>query len=95
MPVVPTDFSRYVMYSLPNPSESERPFSPLEEPDLLALGGGGGGGAPNGTDSYAVRQGYQAIGRGGHRIQKALYHWPWVVGAGVVGTVGGRDGDWE
>jgi hypothetical protein len=25
------------MYSLPNPSESERPFSPLEEPVLRAL----------------------------------------------------------
>ncbi len=28
-------------------------------------------------------------------IQKARYHWPWAVGAGVVGMVGGRDGDWE
>jgi hypothetical protein len=26
-----------------------------------------------------------AIGRGGHMIQKARYHWPWAVGAGVVG----------
>jgi hypothetical protein len=31
------------MYSLPNPSESERPFSPLEEPVLRALGRGGEG----------------------------------------------------
>jgi hypothetical protein len=31
------------MYSLPNPSESERPFSPLEEPVLRALGRRGGG----------------------------------------------------
>ncbi len=36
------------MYSLPNPSESERPFSPLEEPVLRALGRRGGG-AWNGT----------------------------------------------
>jgi hypothetical protein len=90
----PTDVSRHVMYSLPNPSESERPFSPLEEPVLPALGRRGGE-AWNGTDSYAVHQGRIAIGRGGHRIQKARYHWPWAVGAGVVGTVGGRVGDWE
>jgi hypothetical protein len=31
------------MYSLPNPSESGRPFSPLEEPVLRALAGGGEG----------------------------------------------------
>ena len=37
------------MYSLPNPSESERPFSPLEEPVLPALGRKGGG-AQNGTE---------------------------------------------
>ncbi len=89
MPVFPTDVSRHVMYSLPNPSESERLFSPLEEPVLPALGRRGGG-ARNGTDSYAVRLGRHAIGRGGHRIQKARYHWPWAVGAGVVGTVGGE-----
>jgi hypothetical protein len=58
---------------------------------LPALGRRGEG---HGTDSYAVRQGRHAIGRG-HRIQKARYHWPWAVGPGVVGTVGGRDGDWE
>ncbi len=61
---------------------------------LQALGRRGGG-ARNGTDSYALRQERHAIGREGHRIQKAQYHWPWAVGAGVVGTVGGRDGDWE
>ncbi len=94
MPVFPTDVLRHFMYSLPNPSESERPFSPLEEPVLRALGRRGGG-AWNGTDSYPLRQGHNAIGRGGHRIQKARYHWPWAVGAGVVGTVGRRDGDWE
>jgi hypothetical protein len=43
------------MYSLPNPSESERPFSPLEEPVLRALGRRGGG-ARNGTDSYALKE---------------------------------------
>ena len=37
------------MYSLPNPSESERPFSPLEEPVLRAVGRRGGG-ARNGTE---------------------------------------------
>jgi hypothetical protein len=51
-----------------------------------------GGGARNGTDSNALRQGRHAIGLGGHRIQKARYHWPWAVGAGVVGTVGGGEG---
>ncbi len=84
------------MYSLPNPSESERPFSPLEQPVLLALGRRGGG-ARNGTDSYALRQGRHAIGRGGLRIQKARYHWPWAVGAGVrwgggMGTGNEREG---
>jgi hypothetical protein len=44
----------HVQYSLPNPSESERPFSPLEELVLRALGRRGGG-ARNGTDSYALR----------------------------------------
>jgi hypothetical protein len=39
-------------------------------------------------DSYALRQGRQAIGQGAHRIQTARYHWPWSVGAGVVGTLG-------
>ncbi len=53
------------------------------------------GAEQNGTDSYAFRQGRHAIGRGGHRIRKARYHWPWSVDAGVMGTVGGRDGDWE
>jgi hypothetical protein len=85
----PTDVLRHFMYSLPNPSESERPFSPLEEPVLQALGRRGGG-VRNGTDSYALRQGCHAIGRRGHRIQKAQYHWPWAVGAVVVGTVGGE-----
>ena len=84
MPVFPTDVLRHFMYSLPNPSEIERPFSPLEEPVLRRRGGG----ARNGTGSYALRQGHHAIGRGGHRIQKARYHWPWAGGAGVVGTVG-------
>jgi hypothetical protein len=40
-------------------------------------------------------RGATAIGRGGYMIQKARYHWPWAVDAGVVGTVRGRDGDWE
>ncbi len=56
MPVFPTEVLRLFMYSLPNPSESERRFSPLEEPVLRALGRRGGG-ARNGTDSYALRQG--------------------------------------
>ncbi len=71
MPVFATDVSRHVMYSLPNPSESERPFSPLEEPVLPALGRRGG---ERGTEriAYAVRQGRHAIGQEGHRIEKAL-----------------------
>jgi hypothetical protein len=94
VPVFPTDVSRHVMYSLPNPSESERPFSPLEEPVLPALGRRAGGAERNGLPMLCAR-GATPIGRGGHMIQKARYHWPWAVGAGVVGTVGGRDGDWE
>ena len=43
MPVFPTEVLRLFMYSLPNPSESERRFSPLEEPVLRALGRTGGG----------------------------------------------------
>ena len=92
MPVFPTDISRHVMYSLPNPSESERHFSPLEEPVLPALGRRGGGGHGMERIAYAVQKGHHAIGRGGHRIQKARYHWPWAVGAGVVDTVGGGMG---
>ena len=41
MPVFPTDV--FFMYSLPNPSESEIPFSPLEELVLPALGRRGEG----------------------------------------------------
>jgi hypothetical protein len=48
----------------------------------------------NGLPMLCAR-GTTAIGRGGHMIQKARYHWPWAVGAGVVGMVGGRDGDWQ
>jgi hypothetical protein len=66
------------MYSLPNPSESERPFSPLEEPVLPALGRRGGG---PGTKriAYAVRQGGHAIGQGGHRMQR-----PDIIGPGQL-----------
>jgi hypothetical protein len=80
VPVFPTDVLCHFMYSLPNPSESERPFSPLEEPVLRALGRRGGG-ARNGTetDSYALRQGIHAIGRGGHRIQR-----PDITGSGQL-----------
>ncbi len=28
-------------------------------------------------------------------VTGSKYHWPWAVGAGVVGMVWGRDGDWE
>jgi hypothetical protein len=85
VPVFPTDVLRHFMYSLPNPSESERPFSPLEEPVLRAHGTGLNG-------FLCLRQGRHAIGRGGDRIQKARYHWPWAVGARVLGTVGGGMG---
>jgi hypothetical protein len=66
------------MYSLSNPSKSERPFSPLEELVLQALDRRGGG-ARNGTDSYALRQGRHAIGPGGHRIQR-----PDIIGSGQL-----------
>jgi hypothetical protein len=49
VPVYPTDILRHVMYSLPNPSESERPFSPLEEPVGFA-GTGQEGGGGRGTE---------------------------------------------
>jgi hypothetical protein len=43
------------MYSLPNPSESERPFSPLEEPVLPALGRRGGDAERNGLPMLCAR----------------------------------------
>jgi hypothetical protein len=96
VPVIPTDVSHHVMYSLPNPSESERPFSPLEEPVLPALGRRGGG-ARNGTERIPMLCARDArpLAEEVTGSKKARYHWPWAVGAGVVGTVGGRDGDWE
>ena len=57
MPVFPTDILRHFIYSLPNPSESERPFSPLEEPVLPALGRGGGRGTErNGLPMLCARE---------------------------------------
>jgi hypothetical protein len=53
VPVFPTDVLGHFMYSLPNPSESERPFSPLEEPVLRALGRRGGG-ARSGTEQIPM-----------------------------------------
>jgi hypothetical protein len=94
VPVFPTDVLRHFMYSILNPSESERPFSPLEEPTLRALGRRGGG-ARNGMDSYALHP-----GRSRHwprrsqdpkgLISLALGSWCWGDGYG-----GGRDEDWE
>ncbi len=90
MPVFPTDVLRHFMYFLPNPSESERPFSPLEEPVLRALGRRGGG----------ERNGFLCFAPGTPRHwprrsqdPKARYHWLWAVGAGVAGTVGGGMGE--
>ncbi len=80
------------MYSLPNPSESERPFSPLEEPVSRALGRRGGG-ARNGFLCFAPGTPLHWLRRS--QDPKARYHWLWAVGAGVAGTLGGRDGDWE
>jgi hypothetical protein len=57
----------------------------------LPVWAGGGRTEPNGLPVLYAR-GATAIGRGGHLIQKARYHWPWAVGAGVVGTVGGGMG---
>jgi hypothetical protein len=73
------------MYSLPNPSESERPFSPLEEPVLRARETELNGFlcfAP-GTARHWPRRSQDL---------KARYHWLWAVGAGVVGAVGGGMG---
>jgi hypothetical protein len=89
----PNDVSRHVRYSLPNPSESERPFSPLEELVLPALGRREG--ARNGTDCLLWAPGTPRHWPRRSQDPKAQYHWPWAVGAGVVDTVGGRDGDWE
>ena len=95
MPVFPSDVLRHFMYSLPNPSESERPFSPLEEPVLRALGRRGGGArnerngflcfAP-GTPRHWPRRSQDPKGP----ISLALGSWRWGGGYG-----GGRDGDWE
>ncbi len=98
MPVFPTDVSRHVMYTLPNPSESERPFSPLEEPVLLALGRRGGAGAEwKGLPMPAPES--HAIGRGGHRIQRSDIIGPgqlalgwWVRWGGGMGTGNEREG---
>ncbi len=75
------------MYSLPNPSESERPFSPLEEPVLRALGRRGGG-ARNGFLCFAPGTPCHWPRRS--KDPKSQYHWLWGGGYG-----GGRDGDWE
>jgi hypothetical protein len=82
----PTDVLRHFMYSLPNPSESERPFSPLEEPVLRARGT-----ELNGFLCFATGTARHWLRRLGDL--KARYHWLWAVGAGVVDTVGERDGD--
>jgi hypothetical protein len=84
------------MYSLPNPSKSERPFSPLEEPVLRALGRRGGG-ARNGMERVPMLCARDATPlakevRGSKR--------PDIIGPGQLGLGwwelwGGRDGDWE
>ncbi len=74
------------MYSLPNPSESERPFSPLEEPVLRSRGT-----ELNGFLCFAPGTARHWLRRSGDL--KARYHWLWAVGTGVVDAVGGRDGD--
>jgi hypothetical protein len=61
---------------------------------LPALGRRGGG-PRNGTDCLCCATGTPRHWPWRYRIRKARYHWPWEVGAGVVGKVGGRDGDWE
>ncbi len=88
MRVFPTDVSRHVMYSLPNPSESERPFSPLEEPVLPALGRRGGEGRGTeqnrflccvpGTPCYWPRRSQDPKGP----ISLALGSWRWGGGYG-------------
>ncbi len=92
MPIFPTDDLRHVMYSLPNPSESERPFSPLEEPVLPALGRGGGGGTEwNGLPMLCARDATplaeEVTGSKGP-ISLALGSWCW------GGGYGGGEG-WE
>ncbi len=95
MPVFPTDVSRHVMYSLPNPSESERPFSPLEEPVLPALGRRGGR-ALNGTKRIPMLCASDAtpLARRSQDpegpISLALGSWRW-----CGGYSGERDEDWE
>ncbi len=79
--------------SLPNPSESERPFSPLGRRGHWAGGGEGRGTERNGFLCFAPGTPRHWPRRS--QDPKACYHWFWAVGAGVVGTVEGRDGDWE
>ncbi len=95
MPVFPIDISRHVMYSLPNPSESERPFFPLEEPVLPALGRGGGGAERNGMDCLCCAPGTACLWPRRSQdpkgpISLALGSWRWGGGYG-----GGRDEGWE
>jgi hypothetical protein len=95
---------RHFMYSLPNPSESERPFSPLEEPVLRALGRRGGG-ARNGTERIPMLcardvtpLAEEVTGSKG-LISLALGSWRW--GGGYGGGEGwglgvkGRGGGWH
>jgi hypothetical protein len=86
---------RHFMYSLPNPSESERLFSPLEEPVLRALGRRGGG-ARNGTQGRrdATPLAEEDTGSKGP-VSLALGSWPWgggYGGGGGMGTGSKREG---
>ena len=105
MPVFPTDVLRHFMYSLPNPSESERPFSPLAaspKSRFCRHWAGGGGDARNGTEriAYAVRQGHHSHWpRRSHDpkgpISLALGSWRWgggYGGGGGMGTGNEREG---
>jgi hypothetical protein len=88
VPVFPTDVLRHFMYSLPNPSESERPFSPLEEQVLRARGT-----ELNGFLCFAPGTALHLP----RRIQDpkgpiSLVLGSWRLGGGYSG---GRDGDWQ
>ncbi len=89
MPVFPTDFSRHVMYSLTNPSESERPFSTLAARlrSWFCRHWAGKGGRGTERIAYAVQQGRQGHWpRRSHDpkgpISLALGSWRWGGGYG-------------
>jgi hypothetical protein len=103
VPVFPNDISHHVMYSLRNPSESERLFSPLaaspESRFCRHWAGGGGDAERNGLPiGYTVRQGrHNHWPRRSHDpkgpISLVLGSWCWDGGYKGEGMGTGNEGE--